>query len=101
MPIYVYEEINSDGSGGDRFELRQSMQDVALTAHPINGNPVRRVILTPNLSTKHTPGKTRSLLDNKRVEKAGFTKYERDKLTGQYHRVAGSEGPPVINRPVP
>ncbi|MDP0501317.1 MAG: FmdB family transcriptional regulator [Verrucomicrobiota bacterium JB022] len=93
MPIYVYEVVLPDGSGGDRFELQQSMKEAALTEHPLTGEPVRRVILSPNLSTKHTPGKEKSRLDNKNVEKAGFTKYERDKLTGTYHRVAGKQGP--------
>lgn len=93
MPIYVYEVVLPDGTGGERFELSQSMKDAALTEHPISGEPVRRVLLPPNLASKYTPGHTRKLLDNSNVEKAGFTKYERDKLTGEYHRVAGKEGP--------
>ncbi len=99
MPIYVYEVIQADGSGGDRFEVTQPMAESALTRHPLTDEPVRRVILPPNLSTKHTPGKTRDRLENKNVEKAGFTKYERDKLTGTYHRVAGKEGPTSFRKP--
>jgi predicted nucleic acid-binding Zn ribbon protein len=98
MPIYVYETMRADGSAGERFELQQSMSDPALTVHPQTGEPVRRVLLAPNLASKYTPGQTKDRLDNKRVEKAGFTKYERDKLTGTYHRVAGKQGPPTINR---
>jgi hypothetical protein len=89
MPIYVYETLAT----GEIFELHQSMRDAPLSAHPETGEAVRRVILPPNLATKHTPGKEKKLLDNKNVEKAGFTKYERDKLTGTYHRVAGNQGP--------
>lgn len=89
MPIYVYETRTS----GEVFEVHQSMRDAPLIAHPETGEPVRRVILPPNLATKHTPGTEKKLLDNKHIEKAGFTKYERDKLTGTYHRVAGSQGP--------
>ena len=99
MPIYVYETLPEDGSQGERFEINQSMREEALTHHPQTGVPVRRVLLPPNLASKHTPGKTRDRLDNKSVEKAGFTKYEKDKLTGKYHRVAGNKGPEVINRP--
>lgn len=99
MPIYVYETVNPDGSGGDRFELQQSMKDTALDRHPETGEPIRRVMLPPNLSTRYTPGETRNRLDNKNVEKAGFTKYEKDKLTGKYHRVAGKGGPDTITRP--
>jgi hypothetical protein len=99
MPIYVYETIPSDGSQGERFEIQQSMQDDALTKHPETGEPVRRVLLPPNLATRYTPGQTKERLDNKSVEKAGFTKYERDKSTGKYHRVAGKKGPEVITKP--
>jgi len=93
MPVYVYEVITTNGSQGDQFELVQSMIDQPLKSHPITGEPVRRVIQSPNIASKYTPGQTKSKLDNKNVERAGFTKYERDKLTGQYHRTAGKEGP--------
>jgi predicted nucleic acid-binding Zn ribbon protein len=99
MPIYVYEVIQPDGSPGDRFEVQQSMKEDPLQIHPQTGEPVRRVLLAPNLSTRHTPGSESKRLDNKNIEKAGFTKYEKDKLTGQYHRVAGKDGPETIKRP--
>lgn len=99
MPVYVYEVLEPDGSPGDRFEIHQSMKDAALKTHPETGKPVRRVLMAPNLSTRHTPGSEKSRLDNKNLEKSGFTKYEKDKLTGQYHRVAGRDGPDTIQRP--
>ena len=99
MPVYVYEVHKTDGSYGPRFEIHQSMKDAPLEKHPETGEPVRRVLLAPNLSTRHTPGVERSRLDNKNLEKSGFTKYEKDKLTGQYHRVAGKDGPETIQRP--
>ena len=89
MPVYVYETLET----GEMFEVTQSMREPALTTHPDTGQAVRRVILPPNLGVKHTPGKEKGMLDNRNVEKAGFTKYERDKLTGTYHRVAGNQGP--------
>ena len=48
MPVYVYELLDT----GDRFEIVQSMKDPALTAHPETGDPIRRVILSPNLGLK-------------------------------------------------
>lgn len=99
MPIYVYEVVEEDGSPGERFEVHQSMREAPLDKHPGTGLPVRRVILPPNLATRYTPGQTKDKLDNRNLEKAGFTKYEKDKLTGQYHRVAGKEGPATIKRP--
>ena len=99
MPVYVYEVIDEAGKPGTRFEVQQSMKEAPLSHHPATRQPVRRVLLAPNLSTRHTPGQESKRLDTRNVEKAGFTKYEKDKLTGQYHRVAGKEGPAVINRP--
>ena len=94
MPVYVYEDLNT----GESFEVVQSMRDAPLSTHPENGHPVRRVILPPNLGLKHTAGREKSLLDNRNVEKAGFTKYERDQLTGTYHRVAGKQGPETLRK---
>lgn len=91
MPIYVYEVVRKDGRSGESFEIEQSMNDPALEAHPVTGEPVRRVYQPPNLASKYTPGATKAKLENKNVEKAGFTKYERDKLTGTYHKVAGKD----------
>lgn len=99
MPTYCYQVIQPDGSPGESFEIEQSMHDAPLTAHPHSGLPVRRVILPPNLATRYTPGQTRDRLDNKSIEKAGFTKYERDKMTGTYHRVAGKGGPSSFKKP--
>jgi predicted nucleic acid-binding Zn ribbon protein len=42
MPVYVYETTDDDAPR--RFEIRQSMNDPALTADPATGRPVRRVI---------------------------------------------------------
>jgi hypothetical protein len=38
-------------------------------------------------------------LTNENVEKHGFTRYERDKLTGNYHKTAGKDrrAPDVVN----
>lgn len=41
MAIYIYETVDEPHS---QFEVRQSMNDPALTAHPESGKPVRRVI---------------------------------------------------------
>jgi len=94
MPIYVYETIET----GVQFECHQSMTDKPLCKHPETGEPVRRVILAPNLGTKHTPGREKKLTSNEAVEKAGFTKYEKDKVTGKYNRVAGKQGPAQIEK---
>ena len=89
MPVYTYRVINEDGSKGEVFEVEHSMSEPTLDKHPITGEPVMKIMQAPNLGVKHTPGGTEKKLDNKNVEKAGFTKYEKDKLTGKYHKTAG------------
>lgn len=45
MPTYVYETIpQSAGEQPKRFEIKQSIKDAPLPAHPQTGEPVRRVI---------------------------------------------------------
>lgn len=99
MPIYVYEIVQPDGSAGESFEVDQPMTAAPLTAHPETGEPVRRVYLPPGLAIRYSDGAAKQRLTNENLAAKGFTKYERDKVTGQYHRVAGKEGPSVIQRP--
>lgn len=93
MPIYLYQEILEDGSEGETFEFEHAMSDPPPATHPTTGRPIRRVYAPPRIASRYTPGATRRKLENKNVERAGFTKYVRDKSTGSYHRVAGKEGP--------
>lgn len=99
MPIYLYQVICEDGNDGEVFECEHSMRD-ALSYHPETGEKVRRVYSVPNLGVKHTPKKTKQLLSNDNLAQKGFTKYERDKVSGKYNKIVG-EGPSVINRPPP
>jgi len=99
MPTYVYQEILPDGSEGETFEFVQHMSDTALKEHPKTGNPVRKVYHAPNVSNKYTEGATKSKLSNENVEKHGFTRYERDKVTGRYNKTAGKDrnAPDVVD----
>ncbi len=96
MPIYLYQVVRADGSEGEVFEVEQGMNEPHLVKHPQTGEPVKRVYVAPNIASKYTPGHTKKLLDTKNVERAGFTKYERDKATGTYHRTAGKDGPATL-----
>lgn len=91
MPTYIYQEILPDGSEGEAFEYIQRMADEPLKTHPKTGNPVRKVFHSPNVSSKYTEGATKSKLTDKNVEKHGFTRYEKDKVTGRYHKTAGKD----------
>lgn len=99
MPTYVYQEILPDGSEGETFEIIQRMSDEALKTHPKTGNPVRKVYLSPNLSTQYTDGSTQNKLSDQNIEKHGFTRYEKDKVTGRYHKTAGKDkrAPDVVD----
>jgi predicted nucleic acid-binding Zn ribbon protein len=92
MPTYVYQVIEADGSEGEIFEVMQSMKEDALTTHPENGKPVKRMIVAPHAMTKHTPGN----LSNDRLSRLGFTKYTKAG-DGHYEKAAGSGGPDVIS----
>lgn len=46
MPTYLYETITSGAQETPKhYEIKQSMNDEALTKHPETGEPIRRVIL--------------------------------------------------------
>ena len=99
MPTYIYQEILPDGSDGEAFEYIQRMADEPLIAHPKTGNLVRKVFHSPNVSNKYTEGSIKKKLTDENVEKHGFTRYEKDKLTGRYHKTAGKDNraPDVVN----
>ena len=97
MPVYLYQILKKDGAVGEVFECEHPMSE-KLTQHPETGEEVRRVYSIPNLASKYTPGRTQSLLSDENVADKGFTKYERDKMTGKYHKIVG-DGPKVIDRP--
>ena len=99
MPTYVYQEILPDGSDGEAFEYIQRMADDPLIAHPKTGNLVRKVFHSPNVSNKYTEGSTKKKLTDENVEKHGLTRYEKDKLTGRYHKTAGKDkrAPDVVD----
>lgn len=100
MPTYIYRVINPDGSDGEIFEIDQPATDAPLTTHPWTGQAVRREFTAPNLGTKYSAGEIRRKTKDKGfLESKGFTRYERDKLTGKYHKTAGTskEAPDTID----
>src|SRR4051794_5941536 len=96
MPLYVYEIVQPDGSGGETFEVFQSMKEGALTKHPETGLPVRRVFGTPNAPRGWTDRQGKAKLSDKNLEKLGFTKYVKAG-GGKYEKTAG-KGPSMIRK---
>ena len=100
MPTYVYEVINSDGSVGDRFEVVQPMSEPELSKHPESGSPVRRVFLPPMVGGRWgDEAMGRSVHDDKKLERLGFTKYVKSG-DGTYEKTVG-KGPKSISRDKP
>lgn len=100
MPVYVYEIIQPDGTGGEQFEFVQRMADDPLTEHPESGLPVRRVITAPFIGGSWSDSAMhRSMQDDKKLDRLGFTKYVKSG-DGVYEKRAG-KGPDVISRDKP
>jgi hypothetical protein len=96
MPIYVYEVVLPDGSGGEQFEVLQSMSEAALTTHPETGEPVRRVFGAPNAPRAWTDAHGKAATTDTNLASKGFTKYVKTG-DGTYEKTAGS-GPKQIRR---
>jgi hypothetical protein len=100
MPVYVYETINPDGSGGEQFELTQRITEKALQVHPDSGVPVRRVIQPVFIGGTWSDGAMhKNMKDDKKLGELGFTKYVKAG-NGTYEKRAG-KGPDVISRDAP
>ncbi len=97
MPTYVYEVIQENDEPGERFEVVQMMSDEPLETHPETGEPVRRIILPPNIAGRWTDRTVnKNVNDDKKLEKLGSTKYVKTE-TGRYEKTAG-DGPKVIQK---
>ena len=96
MPLYVYEVVLPDGSGGETFEIIQKMSEDPLTKHPETGKPVRRVFGEPNTPRAWTDSQGASAVSDKNLAAKGFTKYVKTG-NGSYEKTAGS-GPKKIQK---
>ncbi len=96
MPLYVYEVVLPDGSGGEQFEALQKMADAPLTKHPETGKPVRRIFGEPNTPRAWTDSQGSAKLSDKSLASKGFTKYVKTG-DGSYEKTTGT-GPKKIQR---
>src|SRR5262245_28121943 len=96
MPLYLYEVVLPDGTGGEQFEEFQKMADAALPEHPETCEPVRRVFTEPNAPRAWTDAHAKAALTDKNLGAKGFTKYVKTG-NGTYEKTAG-EGPKKIKR---
>ena len=96
MPLYLYEYVLPDGTGGEQFEWMQTMAASPLTSHPESGAPCRRIFGTPNAPRAWTEQHAKSKTSDGNLERMGFTKYEK-KGKGYMERTAGTEGPRSVS----
>ncbi len=96
MPMYVYEIVLADGSGGAQFEVFQKMADDPLTKHPETGEPVRRVFSEPSAPRAWTDTQGKAATSDKNLAAKGFTKYVKT-CNGTYEKTAGA-GPKKLKR---
>ena len=96
MPTYVYEVVTADGQPGQRFEVVQKMTDDPLTTHPETGEPVRRLYLPFHVSGKLSSNPDKTLADDGKLERLGFTKYVKSD-DGKYDKVIG-KGPDHLSQ---
>lgn len=91
MPTYVYAVVNPDGSDGEPFEVFQRISDPPLTVHPETGQPVRKLVVPPQVQT--TSDAQRFSKSN--LERLGFSRFER-KGSGYFEKTAG-KGPDALS----
>jgi len=97
MPLYIYEEILPDGSGGEPFEVLQGMNDTPLKKHPETGKPVRKVFGTPNAPKAWTDSQGKAKTSDNNLDRLGFTKYVKGG-SGKYEKRFG-KGPDIMKKP--
>jgi len=97
MPLYEYEVVLPDGTGGEVFEVLQGMAETPLTEHPETGEPVRQVFGVPNAPRKWTTSQSKNASSDKNLERTGFTKYVKGD-DGKYQKLFG-KGPAKISKP--
>ena len=97
MPLYKYKVLNPDGQD-EFFEIEQKINDHPLLVHPITGHKVKRILTSPSLSFNHSSGIENNSLSPDNLSKNGFTKYEKDSSSGDFHRTVGQKGPLVISK---
>lgn len=81
MPIYEYQHLKRSYSTRKFFEIFQSVHDRPLTKCPLCGEPIRRLISKPNISTPKT---------NSELRGPGFTKLVR-RDDGVYENVTARD----------
>ncbi len=73
MPTYAYAIVKPDGTDGEVFEVFQRISDPPLTVHPETGEPVRKLIVAPQVQTSSDAQR----FSKSNLERLGFSRFER------------------------
>ena len=92
MPTYAYAIVTPDGPDGEVFEVFQKLSDPTLAHHPETGEPVRKLIVAPQVQTQSDTQR----FSKGNLERLGFTRFER-KGSGYFEKTAGKDGPDAIS----
>jgi hypothetical protein len=91
MPTYAYAIVKPDGTDGEVFEVFQRISDPPLAVHPETGEPVRKLIVAPQVQTSSDTQR----FSKSNLERLGFIRFER-KGSGYFEKTAG-KGPDTLS----
>lgn len=91
VPTYAYAIVKPDGTDGEVFEVFQRISDPPLTVHPETGEPVRKLIVAPQVQTSSDAQR----FSKSNLERLGFSRFER-KGSGYFEKTAG-KGPDALS----
>lgn len=97
MPIYRYEVLNEEDQPVEIFEAEQRISEPPLTRHPITGERMRKLVDSAHLNLRYAGWNSKMEAGN--LARHGFTRYEKDRLTGRYHKTNQGNGPAHIDPP--
>ena len=78
MPIRRYAVIRPDGSEGELFEADLPPEAPDFSKHPVTGEPCRRDIEAPTLTTRYGEGAMKQAVSEEKLARAGFKKLEKN-----------------------
>lgn len=93
MPVYTYQIFGVGGVDSGLVEIEQGVNEPALTAHPLTGQPMRRIIQdAPYLTGPHGERRVRAQISNPdNLARVGWTRYDKDRGTGKYVKTGGRD----------
>jgi hypothetical protein len=78
MALRRYAVVKPDGSDGELFEADLPADAPDFVAHPVTGEPCRRIIEAPTLTTKYGDGAMKQSVSDAKLARHGFRKLEKD-----------------------